>query len=85
MKSRFTKTERRKHYEDIICKDADGLERGLCFLLSDIINLWCYYGCRTNGIGEFPEFDTFIPDIRDSNLQNEDRIFIMQLCIEMTK
>lgn len=86
MQTQFTKSERRKIYEDIISKTEIELERGICYFLSDRINDWCYYGCRTETIGTFPEFDLFYPDIRDAHyITYGDRIIIMQLCIEMCK
>jgi hypothetical protein len=39
------------------------------------------------GFGTFPEFDLFLPDLNKSEdkFGDEDRMFVLQICIEMTK
>jgi len=82
---KFTKPQRRKIYEEILHTDRKLLERGMCYFLSDKIGIWCYYGCREQDKGIFPEFDLFFPEIRYDIIRYIDRIAVMQLCIEMTK
>ena len=97
---KLTKPERRKIYEQALVElNPRDYNDALCLFhfnkhFPECLRQDCHYGCNgleEFGTGQLKEFELF-SDREDSTHEkwysfegNEERIFILQLCIEMTR